>query len=1140
MFIQSLILGIQLVQLAVCDIYYVVPDNHHFTNINTYTLQHYLNNTSKYFVSGTELHFLAGKYYLNTKLKLENIANFSLIGNQPTGKIYTIINCTPGGGITIVNSKNVLVSNIVMQKWVSHDNNVVNLQVLDCYGINITNFHTFSYPYANRCSLYVENVFTFLVLRNIVSDCLVVSYTYLYWFDKYVYMNAAVEISNYKTIIAMPSYALSIYSMQILFAGSYNITMKISDSNFNSCTAISIQDKDDYNVPYYKECLISIIKCKFTYTEGKCKDNFPTGESVIRIDRKKLVTGMCGRYVLILVENCIFSSYEYGYIRIIKTDTAGCFENKIPACLNVLIKNTTFLQITCYHHIIDIFKTNMYFEGPVIFSNIRSKFIIKAISSYLQFHTYIEMTNNSVVELIDTTEIYLKEETTLNFTNNKARSLFSLPRETLVPLSFRETIPIEMLVWPCLFQYLSTHGMVDSINDNKSLLLKYYILVSGNEAWNFLDVKYRTSYCSWQPNTAFEKIYPQYVNQKFIHFHNNTFTNYEYKEICICHHMYMNSSNCTQDSLGSVYPGELITFQFTLVNSYSEGLLRIEDTPQRACRGHTVSIDQVINNKTCSIVKYIMQYRTGGYCELYVTVSEKGVGHYHYNTIRDTYYILLLPCPIGFTLSNIGHCNCDPVLVNALTFTICDINSGTILCPSNGWISATAVYNSHTYDVSLKCPFDYCLPHSTHINLSIPDSSCQFNRHGLLCGHCRPDLSAVFGSSNCKYCSNGYLLITIPFAIAGITLVFVLFILNLTVTDGNVNAFLLYFNIISINSAFFFQNDIDSFIFPYAFISLANLDLGIETCYYNGMDDYAKMWLQLAFPTFIILIATSLIIASRYSAMIQRITARRALPVLATLFLLSYTKILRTVCSVMFFYSTITHLPGGQTKVVWSVDANIPLFEAKFTILFIACFLLFLALIPFNVILLFTRTLSQAKFINYFKPLLDAFQGPYKDQFYYWTGLQLALRAVFFGLSALDRSTNLTISITLLGVMISIHAYVLPFKDKTNNVLELFLLLNLQILFTMANYSTFSLNAIAVNVLIAITFLLLIYLVLRHGCLHILQHVDVINSAKRIKKIFILLNKSSSANSIQQIQLRHVPPDVTYNYKEFQEPLVAL
>ena len=78
----------------------------------------------------------------------------------------------------------------------------------------------------------------------------------------------------------------------------------------------------------------------------------------------------------------------------------------------------------------------------------------------------------------------------------------------------------------------------------------------------------------------------------------------------------------------------------------------------------------------------------------------------------------------------------------------------------------------------------------------------------------------------------------------------------------------------------------------YLFTSLANLDLGIKTCFYNGMDDYAKLWLQLAFPIYLIFIATLLIITSRYSTRIQRLTARRALPVLATLFLLSYIKII--------------------------------------------------------------------------------------------------------------------------------------------------------------------------------------------------------------------------------------------------------
>jgi len=50
-----------------------------------------------------------------------------------------------------------------------------------------------------------------------------------------------------------------------------------------------------------------------------------------------------------------------------------------------------------------------------------------------------------------------------------------------------------------------------------------------------------------------------------------------------------------------------------------------------------------------------------------------------------------------------------------------------------------------------------------------------------------------------------------------------------------------------------------------------------------------------------------------------------------------------------------------------------------------------------------------------FKPLLDAYQGPYKIKFYYWTGLQLVIRVLFFGISSLDITINLTAGIVILS-----------------------------------------------------------------------------------------------------------------------------
>jgi len=275
-----------------------------------------------------------------------------------------------------------------------------------------------------------------------------------------------------------------------------------------------------------------------------------------------------------------------------------------------------------------------------------------------------------------------------------------------------------------------------------------------------------------------------------------------------------------------------------------------------------------------------------------------------------------------------------------------------------------------------------------------------------------------------------YLLIVIPIAIAGVVLVIALFGFNLTVTNGVINTFIFYVNIISINFSIFFPKCHSVCVM----LALSNLDLGIDTCFYDGMDDFIKTYLQLVFPSYLILIALALIIGSRYSIKIQRLTARRALPVLATLFLLIYTKILITVCSVLFFFSPITHLPSGHITFVWSVDTKIPLFGMKFSILFAICFVLFIILLPFNFLLLFPRTLSRFHLINTFKPLLDAYLGPYKDSFPYWMGVQLLMRAVFLGLSALNRDVTLTIGIIILGIMLCVEGFILPFKSRFKNI----------------------------------------------------------------------------------------------------------
>ena len=88
------------------------------------------------------------------------------------------------------------------------------------------------------------------------------------------------------------------------------------------------------------------------------------------------------------------------------------------------------------------------------------------------------------------------------------------------------------------------------------------------------------------------------------------------------------------------------------------------------------------------------------------------------------------------------------------------------------------------------------------------------------------------------------------------------------------------------------------------FIAWLNLDLGIELCFYNGMDAYFKTWLQFLFPLYIWLIVVAIIYISRHSSKFSRLFRNNAVQVLATLFLLSYAKLLRLIITI-FSLTTI-------------------------------------------------------------------------------------------------------------------------------------------------------------------------------------------------------------------------------------------
>ena len=61
---------------------------------------------------------------------------------------------------------------------------------------------------------------------------------------------------------------------------------------------------------------------------------------------------------------------------------------------------------------------------------------------------------------------------------------------------------------------------------------------------------------------------------------------------------------------------------------------------------------------------------------------------------------------------------------------------------------------------------------------------------------------------------------------------------------------------------------------------------------------------------------------------------------------------------------------------------------------------------------------------------------PYQDKYFYWTCMQLLIRAMIFEFSAFEVDTSLTATSILLGGLIAIQGVLQLFKNKYKNIQE--------------------------------------------------------------------------------------------------------
>ena len=448
--------------------------------------------------------------------------------------------------------------------------------------------------------------------------------------------------------------------------------------------------------------------------------------------------------------------------------------------------------------------------------------------------------------------------------------------------------------------------------------------------------------------------------------------------LCFCHD---GQQNCSYQHPGiEVKKGETFTVTLVAVDQVNHTLPNVSIHSYLLSRESSLGEGQSqMTSKYCTDLTFSITSSNNH--EQLIMYAEGPCKDAYVSQRRIEIQFLECTYPIGFQenfiYNEICVCECDTKIYPEY-ISDCNINTETIDRRPKCWIGYFNDTNNNSlvsgYLTYSYCPFDYCLPSETELNLNEingPSAQCANNHQGLLCGACKSGFSLSLGSSHGLVCTNWSskfaTIITIAI-LAGIGTVALILVLNLTVASGTIGGIIFYANIVNAGGNAFLM-----FATPNAIIvviSWLNLDIGIDTCFFNGMDVYQKAWIELLFPTYMIFLVVLLIIISEYSTKFAVLISRKnPVATLATLILLSYTKILRTIITSLSF--AILYYPDHSYQLVWLSDGTVKYLRGKHIALFLAAILILLAGAVYTSLIFFWQWLLRHQNRKLFKWTLN-------------------------------------------------------------------------------------------------------------------------------------------------------------------------
>ena len=478
----------------------------------------------------------------------------------------------------------------------------------------------------------------------------------------------------------------------------------------------------------------------------------------------------------------------------------------------------------------------------------------------------------------------------------------------------------------------------------------------------------------------------------------------------------------------------------------------------------------------------------------------------------------LIQCPPGYVYSHSSaHCVCSTDTEDQQYQGIsgCDANMFQAHLSKGFWAGCM---DNQTL-VTAECPLGYCsyLHSKSQDSFITLPSDCDDldnflcggqNRTGLLCGQCQGNLTVYYHSQryNCGECHYGYtgLLFYILSELIPVTFFFLVVLqFSINLTSGVANSFIFFAQVLDffqVNSLGLFPlppvvdtlTDIYHFIFGFLNLDFFNLD-PFAFCLWEGATVLDVLVFKYVTTAYAMLLIVLLVVFKRVFRCNQSQCFSKGdstIHCISAFLIISYAQCAKVSFQILTRVELLGEGHVGCEQVVFlsgeteffSLDHLPYALPAIF-------FLLTMCTIPPALLIAYpamNRVLAICTKDNYrntrdegenegkensdcdlcvtccqvgrLKPLIDSFQGCYKDHFRFFAGLyfiyRLAISAAFaFANNAIQLYVCLEI---VLATMLAVHAIAQPYEKRYYNIVDAIIFANLAVINGISLYDSFS------------------------------------------------------------------------------------